>query len=1399
MKLFHSLHTTPPIPKLLSRAVCGLMVLAGLSMPAYASDIEIYQSSKNGKVTVMLLLDISGSMNLPNSVFDDYYLRSGNNPFSGANGRSTIDTPILDAIANANTDSDLYKQRIVKNSSGNGECQVEGCTGYLKQYLDKIPDDKLAGYARADAEAELAKYRAFSPYSYCQDSSVASYRPTGWQPTLITETAPGGYTRQYCRVPKDYNVVGSPNYIAKEYWRNNDIRLNTSVADLTIGCDDMGTEYRCYSRISRLKNALYDIINGNKAKGIEPLDDKFYLGIATLGIRTKYTPNAPWAPDAPLNSAMDMRNRDLGAIRVPARALGATVNGKTQREILNDFIKDDDIFDAHTGTPTARSYAETVSYMMGTSTLPPTSKMTIQERDIFNGSTYAHRVCIEWNGTQCIRTQMAGVTAINTHTSGKLENVQFYNTNGDQSWIYGLPVNTNPNGVLDRKQDWLNAANGGISRNTDLLLNVGSNAYLMFGYPREYVTGFPYSAVESKTTDGTKYQQPDSLINQTHPQCSGQGIYVLSDGRPAFLPYEEAQMQRALGDKGASFQCSKREVLGDTGSVTNDWECVQDLAKTIKDPSKNPANLSFKTAVVGFARQYIDGSIPAYDPKLSSDENIAKVTGVQDQHNFARWGMQGEGGWYAGTSSQSVVDSINAFVGMLIKDIPPVATGQPFIPIDPLNRFAFTNDAYYGSFTPDVSNAKSFWAGDMNRYTLTNQLLYGQGNKPLFDGNGMIDTTVLGLWDKGASSKLPLRNANRPVFTNTSTGMTRVTADNVFTDANIAGAGNVYRNAWLNILGYKADVNGTPLEKSAIGGTPELRQLGALLHSTPIILTQEAKVSTSGGTLNITDRKDYILYGSTQGILHIVDTATGVEKVAFVPNEMMTRHKDNFQDNVTALGNMTYGVDGQWTAYTQYVSAGTSSTVNGGGSPASSQASDLLGKGVQWAYGGLRMGGRSYYGLDLSDLDNPKMLFHINPDAHTTGALSYMGQSWSKPTLGFVNWQGQRRLVMFVGGGYDTRYEQRNYASAGDDQGAGVYMFDAYSGDLLWWVSKHADNTTGTKVDNLQYSVVSNIATFDRNNDGLVDNLFFGDLGGQVFRVDFDNAYDHTKTTPATDDDSLITRVQRLYNGHQAGGLSPRFYETPSFSVHSGIGADGQFGAVSIASGNRSSPLATDGESAKDALFVIYDHNTLQPDNAKNATAQKATDATDAELVELTASDMATKGITKDKPFEKTLAKKADGTLTKGWKYYLSPNKAGNLKGFSSPRVVDNVLFLNTYTPNATTQANDCSAGVLGKSYQELFCMPSGVCTEEQRKVVTISDANTTEGSITRAEVAPGIVNTPSGGQTVDPSSKGFISGSIFRTLDCSGKDKANPVCIQELSRISNKPVRWYEDTPRTQ
>ncbi len=138
-------------------------------------------------------------------------------------------------------------------------------------------------------------------------------------------------------------------------------------------------------------------------------------------------------------------------------------------------------------------------------------------------------------------------------------------------------------------------------------------------------------------------------------------------------------------------------------------------------------------------------------------------------------------------------------------------------------------------------------------------------------------------------------------------------------------------------------------------------------------------------------------------------------------------------------------------------------------------------------------GWEKFFSLDLTDMSSPKVKFHIDPNnkqvhyldgsvtkSKTVDELKYMGQSWSKPTLAYVNWFGTRKLVMIVGGGYDAgsttgleadgdeiiqqkqlvcnfvkdkRDGYGGYGAADYTQtnkiGAGVYIFDADNGDLL--------------------------------------------------------------------------------------------------------------------------------------------------------------------------------------------------------------------------------------------------------------------------------------------------------------------------------------------------------------
>ena len=128
-----------------------------------------------------------------------------------------------------------------------------------------------------------------------------------------------------------------------------------------------------------------------------------------------------------------------------------------------------------------------------------------------------------------------------------------------------------------------------------------------------------------------------------------------------------------------------------------------------------------------------------------------------------------------------------------------------------------------------------------------------------------------------------------------------------------------------------------------------------IMHSTPILLTQNGTISSS---LDTSTRTDYLLFGTTQGLLHVVNSS-GQEVFAFVPNEMMesTTQREAFRTTTASTGgssNLFYGVDAPWAAYTQYV-ANNDGSLTVSSSDRSTATNPI--KGKQWVYGGLRMGG----------------------------------------------------------------------------------------------------------------------------------------------------------------------------------------------------------------------------------------------------------------------------------------------------------------------------------------------------------------------------------------------------------------------------------------------------------
>jgi len=1205
----------------------------------------------------------------------------------------------------------------------------------------------------------------FGTYSNIQDLQTGVWEVNNQ--TLRTETTTRSgitYSRKYCQIP--YNGI---------YYASNKTNEQCEVLPNNGGL-------KCFDRLTLVKDGLFDLLLGNVASGIQPISDDNIIGLSNFAVLNQQT----------LGLTTGTSNFRGAMIVVPARPLSEVVNGKTQRTLLLEGIAQLKI-DGVGGTPSAALLAETASYLMSRSPLG-SSSVVGQESFRYRNDVATNR----WQKCNAWATEANKFKACTSWVNSNLSDA--------------------PKTTRASKAHWFDAIYRPV-RYAD-----GNDYYISMS--TNYGSGFFNSNIGTRNT--TSYVGPTSISSQasfttSEKECNGQGIYYLTDGEP---------------NEGLSPQAITRATLNTNDSCTDTNSCFTSLVNNLFTTTSNPAGVSIRTAVVGFGKDIngiasydstplvvgqkkLDGTLATSSEVTANiDRNIDAInasSGTAGAKNTAIWGIKGRGGWYSGNSSADIVNSVNKFLNSISVTIPTMATGSPTLPQDALNPLRIQPYGYYASFVPKPQETTQLWVGNMNKYHVYNGELYDNSKTiRLIKTDGSLDSTAEGLWINGMKGQLPLgigtnaaneQVANRTIYTNreiTGTAapyaaseigsLKKVNVATLFgTDATAVLVNDPDKNYWLNLLGYNVGATETGITLENLAAKPELRQVGAVMHSTPILLTQRGQIKYSSGTIDTTDRDDFLLFGSTQGLLHVVDADTGVEKFAFAPNEMMQRQKAAFLSETSSIGgssSLFYGIDAPWTAYTQYVSKadGTLTVKNSDRNSDGGTNTDLALKGLQWVYGGLRMGGRSYYALDLSDLDKPSLKFHINPDAavtagepDTSNALSYMGQSWSKPTLAYVKFGGVKKLVMFVGGGYDTGYETAAYDQNTNTtgSGAGVYMFDANNGNLLWWTSANATAAKGAEAFtdasastvNMKYSVVSQINAIDRDNDGLADNLYFGDLGGQAFRIDLNNAA--TGADASAKKVNFAKRVVRLFNGNVSGGASPRFYEMPSVSIHED---NGYVAAVAFSSGNRSSPLVgtavTGGNqagstvSAADGVFVVYDKDVARTDLYNT-------------LPDTGATGLKTKNIALTS-LNSNISTGVAVTGNNGWKYIYS-NTAGVYKGMNELYAVDGMLYVNVYHRDGTGIGGSCGAGVKGDSYIYQFCLPTGKC----------SFATTNANTPNSVKLGAGILGAGLGQGFSNANNTGLIVKRPT-TLDCATTPNL-PECQEFTTTAKLRQLRWYE------
>ncbi len=301
-----------------------------------------------------------------------------------------------------------------------------------------------------------------------------------------------------------------------------------------------------------------------------------------------------------------------------------------------------------------------------------------------------------------------------------------------------------------------------------------------------------------------------------------------------------------------------------------------------------------------------------------------------------------------------------------------------------------------------------------------------------------------------------------------------------------------------------------------------------------------------------------------------------------------------------------------------------------------------------WIFFGLRRGGRAYYALDISDPDNPRMLWETAKIDNTLGDFVELGYSFAPPKVRMLKWGGSdtARPALIFGGGYDT-HKDGPALGTDDAMGRAVYVVNAATGELIW----KADSSDG-----LTDSIPSEVTTIDTNGDSFIDRFYVGDTGGQVWRADL-LGNDESQWT--------ITRVLNV-GRHYINTLENdrRFFYAPE--VVSTVDHLGTYIGVVIGSGNREHPLDLD---VIDWLYLYKDRNPTVPDTFTVLSHDSLQDITD-NCVQQVGLDCS-----------------ATFSLENGWKLRLIDQGE---KGLASPLVVNNVVYFNSYVPVNSSSATSC-------------------------------------------------------------------------------------------------------------
>ncbi|MGD9597606.1 MAG: pilus assembly protein [Steroidobacteraceae bacterium] len=715
--------------------------------------------------------------------------------------------------------------------------------------------------------------------------------------------------------------------------------------------------------------------------------------------------------------------------------------------------------------------------------------------------------------------------------------------------------------------------------------------------------------------DPSRYQSPIAY------QCQRNFAILLTDGEPT-------------EDTGANSLIpalpNYASLVGAGCSGAGDGACLPDMAAYLRAADLSPlaGQQNVTTYTVGFG------------PDVAGSTLLAQTA------------TRGGGQAYSASDVTNLTTTLQAIIGNILQTSATFTT--PSVSINAFNRAQTLNELYISVFTPE---ATAHWPGNLKKYAFRDgQIVDAAGNGAVDAATGFFRQGTQSFWSAtadgpnveagGAVSRLPVETDRRMYTYLAGAGSRNLTltgnrferANAALTPALLGLSGAAPTREELIDWARGVDVQ----DEDADGDRAEMnRFMGDPLHARPALVTY-------GGTPSTPDVDDGVVYVPTNdGFLHAVDARNGRELWSFVPPELLARLPDLYRNS--GVNARTYGLDGDVRIL--------KFDVNQDGI-VDAAAGDRV-----WIFFGMRRGGSTYYALDVTDRDTPRLRWKIGP-----AELPGVGETWSAPTLARVRVGGASQngehLVLIFGGGYDGAQENGPYVA--DTMGHRIFMVDAATGALLWYAGgPGGSGTPDLALARMTNSIPGRVTAIDTDGDEFADRMYAADMGGRVFRFDIYNGNDRG---------SLVTGG--VFASLGAGDMATpttvdnrRFYYTPDVALIQRRAAEPYYN-LAIGSGYRGHPLST---ATRDRFYSLRDKAPFA--KYTQADYNTFTPIAESDLIDITANP----GVT---PVP---------TQARGWLLDLRLN--GDLTGekvLAEALTVNGAILFPTYQPTAPSQLNPC-------------------------------------------------------------------------------------------------------------